>query len=86
LIQGERRTSNIDSKIHLLGFDYFKIQFHSFFLDTFSTVSVKVQHRGLSELSPLLPPTPAIGEPDCHVSVVPIADLPGSIGARTESW
>jgi hypothetical protein len=25
LIQGERRTSNIDSKIHLLGFDCFKI-------------------------------------------------------------
>jgi hypothetical protein len=31
-----------------------------------------VRHRGLSELSPLLPPTPDIGEPDCHVSVVPI--------------
>jgi hypothetical protein len=25
LIQGERRTSNIDSKLHLLGFDCFKL-------------------------------------------------------------
>jgi hypothetical protein len=25
LIQGERRTSNIDSKLHLLGFDGFKL-------------------------------------------------------------
>jgi hypothetical protein len=33
---------------------------------------VKVRHRGLSEPSPLLPPIPDIGEPDCHVSVVPI--------------
>ena len=41
LIQGERRTSNIDSKIHLLGFDCFTIQFHRSILDTFSTVSVE---------------------------------------------
>jgi hypothetical protein len=42
LIQGERRTSNIDSEIHLLGFDCFTIQFHRSILDTFSTVSVQL--------------------------------------------
>ena len=31
---------NLDSKIHLPGFDRFKFQFHSFFAETFSTVSV----------------------------------------------
>jgi hypothetical protein len=31
---------NLDSKIHLPRFDRFKLQFHSFFAETFSTVSV----------------------------------------------
>jgi hypothetical protein len=53
LIQGERRTSNIDSKIHLLGFYYFKIQFHSFILDTFSTASVKRGHQTTIGLGPV---------------------------------
>jgi hypothetical protein len=48
LIQGERRTSNIDSKIHLLGFDCFNFQFHSFILDTFSTASVRAGPSAMS--------------------------------------
>jgi hypothetical protein len=32
---------NLDSKIHLPGFDRFKFQFHSFFAETFSTASAR---------------------------------------------
>src|SRR5262245_9622828 len=32
---------NLDSKIHLPGFDRFKFQFHSFFAETFSTASTQ---------------------------------------------
>jgi hypothetical protein len=42
LIQGERRTSNIDLKLHLLGFDCFKLSFHSLILEPFSTLSGKL--------------------------------------------
>jgi hypothetical protein len=36
---------NLDSKIHLPGFDRFKFQFHSFFAETFSTASVMCGRR-----------------------------------------
>jgi hypothetical protein len=29
---------NLDSKIHLPGFDCFKFQFHSFFAETFNSI------------------------------------------------
>jgi hypothetical protein len=35
---------NLDSKIHLPGFDPFKFQFHSFFAVTFSTASTHLCH------------------------------------------
>jgi hypothetical protein len=40
LIQDSKPMRNLDSKIHLPGFVYFKFQFHISFAETFSTVSV----------------------------------------------
>jgi hypothetical protein len=40
LIQDRRQRRNLDSKIYLPGFHRFKFQFHSFFAENFSTVSV----------------------------------------------
>jgi hypothetical protein len=39
LIQDQGQTRNLDSKIYLPGFHRFKFEFHSFFAETFSTVS-----------------------------------------------
>ena len=62
LIQGERRTSNINSKIHLLGFDCFTIQFHRSILDTFSTVSVN-RYRSGADQCPLCVPYSDVADP-----------------------
>jgi hypothetical protein len=47
---------NLDSKIHLPGFDRFKFQFHSFFAETFSTASVKIGRSGDVRCMIALPP------------------------------
>jgi hypothetical protein len=44
LIQDQGQMRNLDSKIHLPGFDRFKFQFHSFFAETFSTASTHCGH------------------------------------------
>jgi hypothetical protein len=41
LIQDQARTRNLDSKNRISGFENSKIQFHSSFLDTFSTASTQ---------------------------------------------
>ena len=74
LIQGERRTSNIDSKLHLLGFDCFKLSFHSFILETFSTLSVKMRRTRIEHMSAGLPLITDIALRGWHGSFVPIAD------------
>src|SRR5262252_7195242 len=48
LIQDQGQTRNLDSKIYLLGFHRFKFEFHSFFAETFSTVSVRLGHSAVS--------------------------------------
>src|SRR5262245_52892570 len=40
LIQDQGQIRNLESKIYLPGFHRFKFEFHSFFAETFSTVSV----------------------------------------------
>jgi hypothetical protein len=45
---------NLDSKIHLPGFDPFKFQFHSFFAETFLTASVNRVDSAMSVLRPLM--------------------------------
>jgi len=52
LIQDQGQTRNQDSKIYLPGFHRFKFEFHSFFAETFSTIST---HNGLPPVS-----TPAL--------------------------
>src|SRR5262245_48313879 len=47
---------NLDSKIHLPGFDRFKFQFHSFFAETFSTASVKGGKAQREQIFSGLPP------------------------------
>src|SRR5215831_247783 len=44
LIQDQGQTRNLDSKIYLPGFHRFKFEFHSFFAETFSTVSTQSGH------------------------------------------
>jgi hypothetical protein len=44
---------NLDSKIYLPRFYRFKFRFHSFFAETFSTVSVKLGRPAMSVACPL---------------------------------
>src|SRR5262245_28601940 len=45
LIQDQGQTRNLESKIYLPGFHRFKFEFHSFFAETFSTVSTPSRHK-----------------------------------------
>jgi hypothetical protein len=55
LIQDQGELRNLDSKISLPGFHRFKFQFHSFFAETFSTVSVRFGHSAMSAQFPHCP-------------------------------
>ena len=57
LIQDQGQTRNLDSKIYLPGFYRFKFEFHSFFSETFSTVSVKIGKARNEQMLSGLPPT-----------------------------
>jgi hypothetical protein len=56
LIQDQKKLRNLESKISLPGFHRFKFQFHSFFAETFSTVSVKSGPAAMSAPMSGLPP------------------------------
>jgi hypothetical protein len=53
LIQDHGKLRNLDSKICLPGFYRFKFQFHSFFAEAFSTVSVKLGHSAMLAQCPV---------------------------------
>jgi hypothetical protein len=46
LIQNPAPRRNLESKIRARGFDYLKIEFHSQFTKTFSTVTANSRHGG----------------------------------------
>src|SRR5215813_12604082 len=60
LIQDQGQTRNLESKIYLPGFHRFKFEFHSFFAETFSTVSVKFRHCSDVRCATALPPKAAV--------------------------
>jgi hypothetical protein len=63
LIQDQEKLRNLESKISLPGFHRFKFQFHSFFAETFSTVSVRLGHSAMSAQCPVCPKDGVIGLP-----------------------
>jgi hypothetical protein len=74
LIQDQGELRNQDSKISLPGFHRFKFQFHSFFAETFSTVSVRFGHSAMSAQFPHCPKADVdpriVMSQTCHYSLM----------------
>jgi hypothetical protein len=64
---------NHDSKIYLPRFYHFKFRFHSYFAETFSTVSVKIGHCGDVRCTAARPPKAEVHRRSCYAnsSIIP---------------
>src|SRR5262245_44332897 len=71
LIQDQGQTRNLDSKIYLPGFHRFKFEFHSFFAETFSTVSVNRSRSIYRDARPMSV-SPPIAVKHWHRSETPL--------------
>jgi hypothetical protein len=84
LIQGERRTSNIDSKIYLLGFELFQILIpQPHFGDFFNAIGQE-QPESDVRVESGVPRTADIGLRGSHVAIGPGAD--SCTAAKNGAW